>query len=66
MADALERAAVEGLEPYHKHVRASMKVREVNARNRAVKTVYTLKSLEVIAAPQSWESPAIQSPIMLR
>lgn len=66
MADAMERAATEGLEPYHKHVRANMKVREVKARDRAVKTVYTLKSLEVIAAPQSWESPAIQSPIMLR
>lgn len=64
MADALERVTMEGLEPYHKHVRANMKVREVTARNRAVKTVYTLLSLELIAAPQNWESPAIQTPML--
>jgi hypothetical protein len=64
MADALERVTTEGLEPYHKYVRANMKVREVTARNRAVKTVYTLLSLEVIAAPQNWESPASQTPML--
>lgn len=64
VADALERVASEGVEPYHKHVRASMKVREVTARNRAVKTVYTLLSLELIAAPQNWELPAIQTPML--
>lgn len=62
--DALERVATEGLEPYHKHVRASMKVREVKARNRATKTAYTLLSLEVVAAPKTWASPAIQSPML--
>jgi hypothetical protein len=59
-ADALERVAMEGLEPYHKHVRASCKVREVRARNRAAKMVYTLTSLEVVNAPQTWERPAVQ------
>lgn len=62
--DALERVATEGFEPYHKHVRASMKVREVKARNRTTKTAYTLLSLEEVAAPQTWESPAIQSPML--
>ena len=62
--DALERVATEGLEPYHKHVRASMKVREVKVRNRATKKAYTLLSLEVVRAPETWESPAIQSPML--
>lgn len=62
--DALERVATEGLEPYHKHVRASIKVREVKARNRATKKAYTLLSLEVVRAPETWESPATQSPIL--
>ena len=62
--DALERVATEGFEPYHKHVRASMKVREVKARNRTTKTAYTLVSLEEVAAPQTWELPAIQSPML--
>ena len=62
--DALERVATEGFEPYHKHVRASMKVREVKARNRTTKTAYTLLSLEEVAAPQTWESPVIQSPML--
>lgn len=62
--DALERVATEGFEPYHKHVRASMKVREVKARNRTTKTAYTLLSLEEVAAPQTWESPAIQSQML--
>ena len=63
MADALERVAVEGMEPYHKHVRASCKVREVRARNRAPKIVYTLVSLELVSAPMNWERPAVQVPI---
>lgn len=62
--DALERVVTEGFEPYHKHVRASMKVREVKARNRTTKTAYTLFNLEEVAAPQTWESPAIQSPML--
>ena len=55
---------MEGLEPYHKHVRASMKVRQVNARNRATKTAYTLLGLEIVTAPESWESPVIQSQML--
>lgn len=62
--DALERVATEGFEPYHKHVRASMKVRQVKARNRATKTAYTLLSLEVVVTPKTWESLTIQSPIL--
>jgi hypothetical protein len=61
--DALDRVTMDRLEPYHKHVRASMKVREVKARNRAVKTAYTLLSLEIIEAPRTWISPAAQLPI---
>ncbi len=60
--DALQRVAAQGLEPYHKHVRASVKVREVKARNRTTKTAYTLVGLEVVTAPKTWESPAIESP----
>lgn len=61
--DALNKVTVEGAEPYHKHVRANVKVREVTARNRAVKTAYTLLSLEPIAAPLDWERPALQTAI---
>jgi hypothetical protein len=60
MSDALSRVAAEGFEPYHKHVRANVKVRQVKTRNRAVKTVYTLVSLEATAIPQTWENPAVQ------
>lgn len=63
-ANALERASAEGLELYHKHVRASMKVREINARNRAVKTSYTLLSLAQIDGPDGWAAPAAQAPII--
>lgn len=61
--DALNKVTVEGIEPYHKHVRVTVKVREVTARNRAVKTAYTLLSLEPIAAPLDWERPALQTAI---
>lgn len=60
-ADALEKVTTEGVEPYHKHVRASVKVREVRARNRSVKTAYTLMSLESTVAPMGWERPAVQT-----
>ena len=63
-ADALQRMATAGFEPYHKHVRVSMKVREVKARNRATKTAYKLLSLEEVSAPATWEPPAIQSPML--
>lgn len=58
--ETLNRAAAEGLEPYHKHVRARIKVREVKARNRAVKRVYTLESLELTANPLSWDRVPVQ------
>ena len=61
VADALEKVATEGVEPYHKHARATVKVREVKSRNRSVKTVYTLMSLELMVAPVGWERPAVQA-----
>ena len=56
----LERVAAEGLEPYHKHVRASIKVREVLAKNRQAKRAYTLLSLETIDSPTGWQAPFTQ------
>jgi hypothetical protein len=58
---ALDKAAVEALVPYHKHVRASVKVRNVASRNRQPKTAYTLLSLEQIPAPGQWMDPVQQS-----
>jgi hypothetical protein len=57
LADALDGAVMNDLEPYHKHVRANCKVREVKAHNRTPKVVYTLVSLEIVAAPENWERP---------
>lgn len=56
----LDRVAVEGLELYHKHVRASIKVREVLAKNRQPKRAYTLLNLEIIEAPAGWQAPSVQ------
>ena len=56
----LERVAAEGLEPYHKHVRASINVREVLAKNRQAKRAYTLLSLETIDSPADWQAPSTQ------
>ena len=59
----LEKIAAEGIEPYHKHVRISVKVREVAVRNRQPKIAYTLLSLEPHSAPADWPSPALQNVI---
>lgn len=56
----LERVALEGLELYHKHVRASIRVREVLAKNKQPKRAYTLLSLEIIEAPAGWRAPSVQ------
>ena len=56
----LDRVATEGLEPYHKHVRASTKVREVLAKNRQPKRAYTLISLEIMDSPAGWQPPSMQ------
>ena len=56
----LERVAAESLEPYHKHVRANIKVREVLAKNRQAKRAYTLLSVETIDSPVGWQSPSTQ------
>lgn len=60
-SEVLGKIASEGFEPYHKHVRVSVKVREVAVRNRLPKTAYTLLSLEPSSAPNDWQSPALQS-----
>ena len=57
---ALERVAAEGIEPYHKHVRVNVKVREVAARNRQSKIAYTLMSLELHSAPADWPPQPLQ------
>lgn len=59
----LERVEAEGLETYHKHLRASVNVREVKAKNRAPKLSYTLMSLEVISVPPGWQQAPSQSVI---
>ena len=56
----LERVALEGLELYHKHVRTSIKVREVLVKNRQPKRAYTLLSLEIVEAPAGWQAPSMQ------
>jgi hypothetical protein len=59
----LERVEIENIEPYHKHLRAQVKVREVSTRNRLAKRAYTLLSLEVIEAPTGWRSTPTQQAI---
>lgn len=59
----LERVALEGLELYHKHVRANIKVREVLVKNKQPKRAYTLLSLEIIEAPTGWQTPSVQQVI---
>jgi hypothetical protein len=56
----LERVESEGLEPYHKHLRVSVKVREVTAKNRLPKLSYTLTSLAMISAPANWQPTPLQ------
>jgi hypothetical protein len=62
--DAIDRADFVGIEPYHQHVRATVKVREVTARNRTVKTVYTLLHFEGISTPENWAKTAIRAPLI--
>ena len=62
-SEAIEKIAAEGFEPYHKHVRISVKVREVAVRNRQPKIAYTLLSLAPVSVPADWPSPAHQSVI---
>lgn len=59
----LERVEAEGLETYHKHLHVSVKVREVQAKNRAPKLSYTLMSLAIIGAPLGWQQAPSQSVI---
>ncbi|WP_198972072.1 hypothetical protein [Xylophilus sp. ASV27] len=57
----LNRLAAEGVEPYHKHVRVHVKVREVVARNRQPKISYTLLSLVTHPAPVDWSTQGVQN-----
>ena len=52
--EALDRARSERMEPYHKHVRANIRVREVTTRAREPKLAYTLVSLAPVATPDGW------------
>lgn len=56
----MNRAVQEGFNPLHQHVRAQLKVREVRARNRQPRFAYTLRAMEVVAAPAAWQAPALQ------
>ncbi len=46
----LNRVASDGIEPYHKLVRAHLSVREVSANNRPKKLTYTLNAIEVLGS----------------
>ena len=59
--DAMDRAIQEGLNPLHRHFRASLKVREVRARNRPPKLAYTLLGIDPVEAPASWPAPKQQT-----
>lgn len=64
----VSRMAMEQLDatlanPLHRHVRASLKVREVRARNRVTRKTFVLQSMEAIAPPPDWQPRAIQQPL---
>lgn len=58
--DAMERLLQEGLNPLHLHVRAAVDVREVRRRSRTPHKSYSLRSIEVIAAPGDWPTRPLQ------
>jgi len=53
--DLLNRLSQQNIEPYHKHFRATVKVREVTVRNRQPKVSYTLTELTAVNAPAHWD-----------
>lgn len=61
--EALDRVSVEGVEPYHKHVRATVKLKRVTMVNRQPRSAYTLIGLEMIDPPPDWVWPPVQSAI---
>ena len=52
--ELLNRLSQHNIEPYHKHFRATVKVREVTVRNRQPKLSYTLTDLTPIEEPAAW------------
>jgi hypothetical protein len=62
-AATLEKIISEGIEPYHKHVRVTLKVRETAVRNREPKIAFNLLDLEPISPPADWRPPIWQSNI---
>jgi hypothetical protein len=53
-AEAMGRLLMEGVNPLHRHVRASVKTREVRLRSRAPKKTFALQSIEMIEPPADW------------
>jgi hypothetical protein len=51
---AMERLLMEGFNPLHRHVRAQVKARQVQLRNRAPKKTFVLQSIEAIGSPPDW------------
>ncbi len=60
LPSVLDQVTIQRLDPYHKHVRVGLKVREVVARNRRPRTSYTLTSLALSAAPEEGSLPPSQ------
>jgi hypothetical protein len=56
----LERLSSEGIEPYHKHVSANIKTREITSRNRQPKKSYVLNGLRLTSPPSGWQPQAVQ------
>jgi len=61
--DAMERSLQEGSVPLHRHVRASIKVREARLRHRMSRKTFTLQSFEPAAVPENWPVRPVQQPI---
>lgn len=57
---ALDRVAVEGVAPYHQHVRATIKCRQMTVGQRPPRSAYTLMGLETIHPPAGWSRPPLQ------
>lgn len=58
--EAMERLVMEGINPLHRHIRASVKTREVRLRNRAPRKTFALQSIEMIDAPPDWPARVTQ------
>jgi hypothetical protein len=61
--EALDRVSVEGVEPYHKHVRATVKLKRVTMGNRQPRSASMLLGLEMIDPPPDWVWPPVHGAI---